>query len=169
MGHTIDLYSLPPAQVAKVRGKEGVEGVRRRCKENGEHLGTMEFADGATELFDALDVLLSTRLADLLGSELGDLDGAVTEPRIGHLNGDDISDCIEALEQLAEALELDADEEEDYEGSDLLALRNRAEEIADDLGLSIDDDFADAINELIDNLKAALDEESDIVAIVEEA
>lgn len=168
MGHTIDLYTLPPIQVAKVRGKEGVEGVRRRCTENGDHLGTMEFGDGATELFDALDQLLSTRLADLLGAELGDLDGSVTEPRVGHLNADDITDAIEALEQLSEALELDADEDEDYESSDLLGLRNRAEEIADDLGLTIDDDFADAINELIEHLKAAVEEESDIVTIVEE-
>src|SRR5688572_30452501 len=110
MPHTIDLYSLPPSQVAKVRGKEGVEGVRRRCKENGEHLGTMEFGESTHELFDALDILLTTRLADLLGSELGDFDGAVSKPRIGHLTGDDITDAIEALEQLAEALELDADD-----------------------------------------------------------
>jgi hypothetical protein len=168
MAHTIDLYSLPPAQVAKVRGKEGVEGVRRRVKEAGEHLGTMDFGEGIHELFDALDLLLTIRLADLLGSQLGDLDGAITKPKIGHLSGDDITDAIEALEQLAEALELDPDDEEDYETSDLLGLRNRAEEIAEELSLSIDDDFADAINELIDNLKAAIDEDSDLIAIVQE-
>lgn len=170
MGHKIELYSLPPAQVAKVRKRDSVDAIRERCEEHGELLSNMEFADATTEMFEALDVILgTTHLADLLGAELGDFNGLASKPRVGHLGGDEITDAVDSLEQLAEALELDADEDEDYEGGDLIGLRNHTEQVADEHGFVVDDDFADMVNELIDILRAAIDEERDLVSIVSDS
>ena len=48
----------------------------------------------------------------------------------------------------------------------LYELRKRAEEMASDLDLVFDDDFAALIGELVDNLRAARDEDSEIIAFV---
>lgn len=164
----LDFYALPPAQMLKVRKSEGVAGLRKRCEEFGEHLGRTDFNDSPTDLFDGLDLVLGTRLAELLGGEIGDLDGTATTPKVGHLNEDDISDAIDGLEQLSEAIDLDPDEEddEDFDRAQQFGLRTRAEEIAEDLGLVFDDDFADLINDLLDNLRAARDEDGEIIAFV---
>lgn len=164
----LDFYALSAAQMVKVRKSEGVEGLRKRCEELGEHLGRTEFNDAPGDLFDGLDQMLGTRLAELLGAEIGDLDGTSTSPKVGHLSEDDMSDAIDNLEQLSEAIDLDPDEEddEDYDRAQQYELRSRAEEISDDLGLVFDDDFANIIHDLLDNLRAARDEDAEIIAFV---
>ena len=168
MAFFLDFYALPAAQMVKVRKSEGVEGLRKRCEEMGEHLGRTEFKEAPGDLFEALDKLLSIRLAELLGSQIGDLDGTSSSPCVGHLSEDDMSDAMDSLEQLSEAIELDPDEDddEDFDRAQQFELRQRAEEIADDLGLVIDDDFGDLITDLIDNLRAARDENGEIIAFV---
>jgi hypothetical protein len=79
-----------------------------------------------------------------------------------------MSDAIDNLEQLSEAIDLDPDEEddEDFDRAQQFELRSRAEEISDDLGLVFDDDFANMIHDLLDNLRAARDEDAEIIAFV---
>jgi hypothetical protein len=168
MAFFLDFYALNAAQLTKVRRSEGVEGLRKRCEEFGEHLGRTEFATPPNDLFDALDQLLDTKLSDLLGTELGDLDGGHTNPKVGHLSEDDMSDAMDQLDRLGEAIDLDPDEEddEDYDRVQLYELRKRAEEMASDLDLVFDDDFAALLGELVDNLRAARDEDSEIIAFV---
>ena len=107
MAFFLDFYALNAAQLTKVRRSEGVEGLRKRCEEFGEHLGRTEFATPPNDLFDALDQLLDTKLSDLLGTELGDLDGGHTNPKVGHLSEDDMSDAMDQLDRLGEAIDLD--------------------------------------------------------------
>ena len=54
--------------------------------------------------------------------------------------------------------------DEDYDRVQLYELRKRAEEMAQDLDLVFDDDFAALIGELVDNLRAARDEDGEIIA-----
>jgi hypothetical protein len=111
---------------------------------------------------------LDIKLSDLLGAEIGDLDGQQTTPKVGHLSEDDMSDAMDQLDRLGEAIDLDPDEEddEDYDRVQLYDLRKRAEEMAQDLDLVFDDDFAALVNELVDNLRAARDEDGEIIAFV---
>jgi len=84
------------------------------------------------------------------------------------LSEDDMSDAMDQLDRLGEAIDLDPDEEddEDYDRVQLYELRKRAEEMANDLDLVFDDDFAALIGELVDNLRAARDEDGEIIAFV---
>lgn len=168
MAHQIDFYGLSAAQIGKIRKSEGAAGVRRRCDEMGEHLATLNLTDHPSELLDPLDHLLGTRLQEMLGADLGDLDGTQTDPKVGYLCDDDVTDAIDALDRLVEAIEFDPDEEddEDYDRVQLMELRSRAEELAEDLGLTFDDDFVDMVSELVENLKAARDEDLEMVTFV---
>jgi hypothetical protein len=168
MAHHLDFHALPQGQISKLRKSEGVDGLIRRILDNGEHIGRIEFADvDPSELFDGIDHLLNIQLSDLLGCDVGDLDGGAFDPKCGYLSNDDMSDALEALDQLVEAIDLDPDEEddEDFDRVRLFQIRGRAEELAEDLKLVFDDDFADLVNDLADFTRAARDEDGALITV----
>lgn len=168
MGYSIQFYSFPQGQVAKVRRGEGLEDLRRRLDTHGSAIFQLKSAQGTAKgVLDALDRLLDTSLCNLLGAVIGDLDGRKTDPRAGRLNADDLSDAVDAFEHLAEAIELDPDEEddEDIEQEELFHLRNRLEGTAEAIDMGLDE-FEVFVDELLETFKAAVNEERELIALV---
>ena len=175
----VDFYALSSTHLAKLSASEGVVGLLKRCQEHGEHLGKLNYGDfEPAELFEPVDDLLGTRLGDLLGCAVGPVDGTNTKPLVGHLSDDELTDAVDALEQLNEAIQLDADdlddeddgddedEDEEFERPDVYKVRAKVGEIAESLGVTLEDDLAEYIDDLLDTLRCGVRSKGDLLGVV---
>lgn len=169
MAYQVDLYTLPSTVAAALEARGGIDNLKARCADQGEHLGTVDFPGEPSEFLTALEELLRVDVSNLVARRVGGIDGTRTDPTVGRLTEDELADVIDALDRLSVALEVDDeddDEDEMYGANDSTVLRDEAADMADSLGISLEEDVVSVTDGMLEALRSAGIAGTDVIGIV---